>query len=102
MLIMLIVLGGFDVIKEVNAVAFRQRLGEMLSHVQYANGSVLITRDGAPVAALIDPALFDQIRTMRSRFDELCAEVAQGYASVPLEEGMAEIDAVCASVRDGS
>jgi len=49
-------------INEVNAVAFRQNLGEMLNQVQYRHDSILIKKDGKPVAALVDAQLFDRIR----------------------------------------
>ncbi len=39
-------------ITEVNAVNFRQNLGEMLKQVQYRNDSIVISKDGKPVAAL--------------------------------------------------
>ena len=41
-------------ITEVNAVNFRQNLGEMLNQVQYRKDSIVITKDGKPVAALVD------------------------------------------------
>ena len=47
-------------ITEVNAVNFRQNLGEMLNQVQYRNDSIVIKKDGRPVAALID-ARRDQV-----------------------------------------
>jgi prevent-host-death family protein len=40
-------------ISETSAVAFRQNLGEMLNRVQYRHDSILIKRDGKPVAALV-------------------------------------------------
>ena len=58
-------------ISETSAVAFRQNLGEMLNIVQYRNDSVLIKKDGKPVAALIDARLFERIRRMQERFDAL-------------------------------
>ena len=88
-----------SMVTEVNAVTFRQNLGEMLNQVQYRNDSIVITRDGKPVAALIDAELFARIRRMRDRFDELTAKMAQAYASIPEEEGLAEIDAIVARER---
>jgi prevent-host-death family protein len=41
-------------INEVNAVTFRQNLGEMLNQVQCRHDSILIKKDGKPVAARID------------------------------------------------
>jgi len=86
-------------ITEVSAVNFRQNLGEMLSQVQYRNDSIVISKDGKPVAALVDAELFARIRRMRERFNALCERMAQAYADVPVEEGLAEIDAVVASER---
>jgi prevent-host-death family protein len=86
-------------IKEVNAVHFRQSLGEMLNEVQYRNDSIIIHRDGKPVAALVDAELFARIRRMRDRFDALSDRIAEAYAPVPSEEGLAEIDSVVAQER---
>ena len=88
-----------SMVTEVNAVTFRQNLGEMLNRVQYGHDSIVIKKDGKPVAALIDAELFARKRRMRERFDELTDRMAQAYASVPEEEGLAEIDAIVASER---
>jgi len=79
-------------ISEVNAVNFRQNLGEMLNQVQYRNDSIVINKDGKPVAALVDAELFGRIRRMRDRFDALSERIAEAYAEVSPEEGLAEID----------
>lgn len=86
-------------ISEVSAVHFRQNLGEMLNQVQYRNDSIVISKDGKPVAALVDAELFARIRRMRERFDTLSAKVAADWADVPEDEGMAEIDAAVARER---
>jgi prevent-host-death family protein len=86
-------------ITEVNAVNFRQNLGEMLNQVQYRNDSIVINKDGKPVAALVDAELFARIRRMRERFDGLNQRIAEAYVAVPVEEGLAEIDAVVAKER---
>ena len=86
-------------ITETSAVAFRQNLGEMLNLVQYRRDSVVITKDGKPVAALVDAALFERIRAMQGRFDALCDRIAKGFADVPEEVGMAEIERACALAR---
>ena len=88
-------------VTEVNAVTFRQNLGEMLNQVQYRKDSIVINKDGKPVAALVDAELFARIRRMRDRFDELSNRIAEAYADVPQEQGMAEIDAVVSDVRHG-
>jgi prevent-host-death family protein len=86
--------GAVCMISEVNAVNFRQNLGEMLNQVQYHNDSIVIHKDGKPVAVLVDAELFSRIRRMREQFDALTGRLAQAYATVPEEEGLAEIDAV--------
>jgi len=87
------------VITETSAVAFRQNLGEMLNIVQYRNDSVLIKKDGKPVAALIDARLFERIRRMQDRFDAMCRRMEQDFAAVPEDEGMAAIEAATTAVR---
>ena len=88
-------------VTEVNAVHFRQNLGEMLNQVQYRNDSIVINKDGKPVAALVDAELFARIRRMQDRFDELSRQVAEAFANVPEEQGLAEIDAAVVEVRHG-
>ncbi|MGD0801728.1 MAG: type II toxin-antitoxin system prevent-host-death family antitoxin [Terracidiphilus sp.] len=86
-------------ITEVSAVNFRQNLGEMLNQVQYRNDSILVSKDGKPVAALVGADLFERIRSMRDRFEQLSNRVAASYAEIPAGEGMAEIDAAIAQER---
>jgi prevent-host-death family protein len=88
-------------VNEVNAVHFRQNLGEMLNQVHYRNDSIVINKDGKPIAALVDAELFARIRRMQDRFDELSRQVAEAFAGVPEEQGLAEIDAAVAEVRHG-
>lgn len=86
-------------ITEVNAVTFRQNLGEMLNQVQYRHDSILIHKDSKPVAALVDAQLFGRIRRMQARFDALTSRIESGFAALPEVEGLAEIDALSASLR---
>lgn len=86
-------------ITEVTAVNFRQNLGEMINQVQYRSDSIVINKDGKPVAVLVDAELFARIRRMRERFDALSSRIAEAYADVPPEQGIAEIDAVVARAR---
>ena len=88
-------------ISETSAVTFRQNLGEMLNQVQYRHDSIVINKDGKPVAALIDARLFERIRRMQARFDALCARIETGFADTPEAEGLAEIDAAVAATRAG-
>jgi prevent-host-death family protein len=86
-------------ITQTNAVNFRQNLGEMLNQVQYRHDSVVINKDGKPVAALIDARLFERIRRMQGRFDNLCQRIEAGFAGVPEAQGLEEIDAAVAQER---
>ncbi|MEW6765205.1 MAG: type II toxin-antitoxin system Phd/YefM family antitoxin [Pseudomonadota bacterium] len=86
-------------ITQTNAVTFRQNLGEMLNQVQYRHDSILINKDGKPVAALVDARLFERIRRMQGRFDALCQRIEAGFAAIPEADGMAEIEAAVAEER---
>ena len=86
-------------ITETSAVAFRQNLGEMLNRVQYRQDSIVINKDGKPVAALVDARLFERIRRMQACFDALCNRLAQDFANVLEAEGLAAIDAAVSAVR---
>ena len=88
-------------INETSAVAFRQNLGEMLNQVQYRHDSIVINKDGKPVAALVDARLFARIRRMQARFDALCQRIEAGFADTPEAEGLAEIDAAVTDTRAG-
>lgn len=61
--------------------------------------SMIINKDGKPVAALVDARLFERIRRMQQRFDALCQRLEAGFAKLPEEKGMAEIDAAVAAER---
>jgi prevent-host-death family protein len=80
------------VITEATAVTLRQNLGDMLNRVQYRRDSIVITKGGKPVAALVDAALFERIRAMQARFDALCERIAKGFENVPEAEGLAAIE----------
>ena len=88
-------------INETSAVAFRQNLGEMLNQVQYRHDSIVINKDGKPVAALVDAQLFARIRRMQARFDALCQRIEAGFADTPEAEGLTEIDAAVVDTRAG-
>lgn len=88
-------------ISEISAVTFRQNLGEMLNQVQYRHDSIVINKDGKPVAALVDARLFARIRRMQTRFDTLCQRIEAGFADTPEAAGLAEIDAAVADTRAG-
>lgn len=86
-------------ITETSAVTFRQNLGDMLNQVHYRSDSIVINKDGKPIAALVDARLFARIRRLQSRFDELSNRLAQGFEGLPREDGIAEIDEAVATER---
>ncbi|WP_372719956.1 type II toxin-antitoxin system prevent-host-death family antitoxin [Immundisolibacter sp.] len=86
-------------ITETTAVTFRQNLGDMLNRVQYRHDSIVVNKDGKPVAALVDAQLFARIRRMQARFDALSERIEAGFAAVPEADGLVEIDAAVAEVR---
>ena len=80
-------------IREAAAVTVRQNLGEMLNEVQYRGDSIVITRDGKKVAALVDIQLFENIRRMRAEFDRMCAkfaEAGEGLSEAEVESLVSE------------
>jgi prevent-host-death family protein len=101
MTMLVVMVMGVIMVTEVNAVSFRQNLGEMLNQVQYRSDSIVINKDGKPVAALVDADLFARIRRMQDRFDELSRRIAEAYAEVPMEDGLTEIEAAVTRERRG-
>jgi prevent-host-death family protein len=86
-------------IQEATAMMVRQNLGELLNGVQYRHDTVLVTKAGKPVAALVDMDLFEKIRRMKEQFELLSAELGKAYAKVDEEIGMKEINNVLKAVR---
>ena len=86
-------------IRETSAVTARQNLGDLLNQVQYRNDSVLITKDGKPVAALVDVALFERIRRLRDEFMRLTDALGKAYAGVDPTVAQTEIDEAVRAAR---
>ena len=86
-------------IRESSAVAARQNLGDLLNQVQYRNDAVLITKDGKPVAALVDVALFERIRRMRDEFMRLTDALGQTYVGADPAVAEAEIAEAVSAAR---
>ena len=86
-------------IRETSAVTARQNLGDLLNHVQYRNDSVLITKDGKPVAALVDVVLFERIRRLRDEFIRLTDALGRTYQGVAPSAAQAEIDEAVRAAR---
>ena len=98
-------------LREATAMTVRQNLGELLSGVQYRHDSVVITKAGKPVAALVDMATFERMRRKNDGeferawaefakgFDGLSDEEAQALADQALQEARAEISAKAAAAK---
>jgi prevent-host-death family protein len=99
MIMSVIMVRRITMVTEVSAVNFRKNLGEMLNQVQYRKDAVIVTKDGKPVAALIDAEQFERIRRVRDQFDEIRSKIAEDFRDIPEEVGMAQIDAAIAAVR---
>jgi prevent-host-death family protein len=78
--------------REASAMTVRQNLGELLNQVQYRGDSVVVTKDGKPVAALVDYPLYERIRRLRDTFDRLTEQLGHVYEKVPVERAQQEID----------
>jgi hypothetical protein len=57
---------------------------------------------GEAIGALVDAGEFARIRRMRDRFDALSNRIAEGFADIPADEGVAQIDALMADERKRS
>lgn len=89
-------------IREATAMDVRKNLGEILNEVQYRHDSIVITKGGKAVAAVVDVELFGKIRKMRAEFERLSAEIATAYAGVSEKQVYAEIDEAIKFVRKRS
>jgi len=85
--------------REATAMNVRQNLGELLNQVQYRGDSIVVTKDGKPVAALVDYALYERILRLRESFAALTDKLGQVYAGVPAQTAEAEINAAVRHVR---
>ena len=86
-------------IREATAMKVRQNLGELLNEVQYRRDSVLVTKGGKPVAALVDIGLFEKIRLLDKEFDRLTAELAKACGGIDPAIAVQEIDEAVKTAR---
>lgn len=89
-------------LREAPAMTVRQRLGELLNEVQYRGDSILVTKAGKPVAAIIDIELFNRLRMLDGEFDRLAGQLRAAYQGESPEVVAAEVDEALASVRGRS
>ena len=86
-------------IREATAMKVRKNLGELLNGVQYRRDSVVVTKGGKAVAALVDIDLFHKIRLLDREFDRLTAELAKAYEGIDPETATKAIDEAVKAAR---
>ena len=86
-------------IRKAPAMTIRQNLGEILNGVQFRKDSVLITKGGKAVAALVDVELFQRMRLLEEEYARLSKELQTAYNGVNEEIALAEINDAVKAVR---
>lgn len=86
-------------IKEATAMTVRKNLGELLNEIQYRNDTILVTKGGKQVAALVGITLFKKIRLMQKEFDSLSEELAKAYSGVSEKAALNEINEAVRTIR---
>ncbi|BDT66402.1 hypothetical protein os1_05640 [Comamonadaceae bacterium OS-1] len=86
--------------REATAMTVRQNLGELLNEVQYRHDSIVITKAGKPVAAMVDMATYERMRRKESgEFERLWAEFAKGFDDLTDEQAQALADEALQEAR---
>jgi prevent-host-death family protein len=78
-------------IHKTTAMQVRKNLGELLNEVQYQNRSIVITKAGKEVAAIVDIEFFERIHSMKKLFDDLTLELGDTYKDIGPDIAEAEI-----------
>ncbi len=86
-------------IRTAPAMTVRNNLGELLNEVQYRGDSVMITKGGKPVAALIDMALFERLRHLDENFTRLRSQFSEAFAQLDETDLDALFDEAVAETR---
>ncbi len=86
-------------IHEAPAMMVRKNLGQLLNEVQYRGDSVMITKGGKPVAALIDIALFERLRHLDENFTKLRSNFSDAFADLGDSELNSLFDETITEVR---
>jgi prevent-host-death family protein len=86
--------------REATAMTVRQNLGELLNEVQYRHDSIVITKAGKPVAAMVDMETYERMRRKDSgEFERLWAEFAKGFDDLTDEQAQALADEALQEAR---
>ncbi|WP_051676155.1 type II toxin-antitoxin system Phd/YefM family antitoxin [Polaromonas glacialis] len=87
-------------LREATAMNVRQNLGELLNGVQYRHDSIVITKAGKPVAALVDMATFERMRRKNDgEFEKLWAQFSKGFEDMSEAEVEELVNAEVKAVR---
>lgn len=87
--------------REATAMTVRQNLGELLNEVQYRHDSIVITKAGKPVAAMVDMATYERMRRRNNgEFERLWAEFSKGFDDLSDEQAQSLADEVLQESRD--
>lgn len=86
-------------IREATAMTVRQNLGELLNEVQYHKDTVIITRAGRPVAAIVDLDSLKSLQAAQDEPDALTAKIQRAFKDVPQDEIDSLVDAAMSAVR---
>ena len=78
-------------IRETTAMTMRNNLGECLSEVQYGHDTIVVTKAGKKIAALVNIDLFNKIRLMEKEFTFLTDSLAKACRRNEQEEVEKEI-----------
>lgn len=86
--------------REATAMTVRQNLGELLNEVQYRHDSIVITKAGKPVAAMVDMETYERMRRKDSgEFERVWAEMAKGFEDLSEVEVDELVDSEVKAVR---
>ncbi len=72
-------------IKEATATTVRRNLGDLIKNVQRRRDSILITKAGKPVAAIVDVGLFNKILALESESDRLLGGLQEAFKGQTIE-----------------
>lgn len=86
-------------LQEAPAMMVRNNLGELLNEVKYRHDSILITKAGKAVAALVDIDQFNRMRSLDKEFKRLTDELQSTYAEGEEATAEAEIAKAIAAAR---
>lgn len=88
-----------DMIRKAPAMTVRTQLGELLNEVQYRGDSIMITKSGKPVAALIDIDMFQRLVNLDKNFDAFKDSFSQAFSQLSDHETESLFDEAIQDLR---